>query len=96
MTIDSAYLMNQEGEAGTIELGKRADMIVLDKNLIENPPEGIDSTKVLVTIFDGKTVYDVAKSPANEDSIETEYAVDLDFSGENGYPRCDWHQLTNN
>lgn len=96
MTIDSAYLMNQEEEAGTIERGKRADMVILDKNLIVIPPEEIDSTKVLVTVFDGEVVYDSAKGPANEQSIETEYGVDLDFSGENGYPGCEWHQLTKN
>ena len=96
MTIDSAYLMNQEDVVGSIELGKRADMIVLDRNLTEIPPEEIDSTKVLLTVFDGEVVYDAAKGSADEKSIESEYGVDLDFSGENGYPGCEWHQLTNN
>lgn len=96
MTIDSAYLMNLEKEVGTLELGKRADIIVLDKNLFEIPSEEINSTQVLLTIFNGEVVYDAAKSPANEESIETEYGIDLDFSGENGYPGCEWHRLTNN
>ncbi len=93
MTIDSAYLMSQEEEVGTIESGKRADIIVLDKNLFEIPPEEIHSTKVLITVFDGEVVYDSAKGPANEESIESEYGIVLDFSGENGYPGCEWHQL---
>jgi predicted amidohydrolase YtcJ len=33
MTLNSAYLMNQEDTVGSIEVGKRADMVVLDKNL---------------------------------------------------------------
>jgi len=94
MTIDSAYLMSQEKEVGSIELGKRADFIVLDKNLTEIPPEEIDSTKVLVTVFDGKVVYDAAKGQASEESVEIKYGVDLDFSGENGYPGCEWYQET--
>lgn len=96
MTVDSAYLMNLENVVGSIEIGKRADMIVLDKNLFEIKPEKIDSTKVLLTIFDGDIVYDASKDSANEESIESEYGIDLDFSGENGYPGCEWHQLTNN
>jgi len=94
MTIDSAYLMSQEKEVGSIELGKMADMIVLDKNLFEIPPEEINTTKVLVTVFDGEVVYDAAKGQASEGSVEKEYGVDLDFSGKNGYPGCEWHQET--
>jgi cytosine/adenosine deaminase-related metal-dependent hydrolase len=47
----------QEKENGSIEEGKYADMIVLDRNLFQIPAENISDTKVLVTIFEGKTVY---------------------------------------
>jgi len=47
----------QEKEDGSIEAGKYADMIVLDRNLFKIPVENIDSTKVLLTIFEGRTVF---------------------------------------
>lgn len=47
----------RDKENGSIEVGKEADMLVLDRNLFEVPVEDIDDTKVLSTIFEGKTVY---------------------------------------
>ncbi|MBT8421050.1 MAG: amidohydrolase family protein, partial [Gammaproteobacteria bacterium] len=88
MTMDSAYLMNLEGEVGSIEIGKRADMIVLSHNLFEIPETEIDSTKVLLTLFDGKVVFDAGSSPVGETAIEKRYDVDLDFSGKHGHPGC--------
>jgi hypothetical protein len=43
--------------AGSIEAGKAADMIVLDRNLFEIPVEDIGETRVLSTIFGGRIVY---------------------------------------
>lgn len=88
MTLDSAYLMNIEETVGNIAVGKRADMIVLDQNLFDIPKTNIDSTKVLLTIFDGKVVYDVNSSPTSEDAIEKRYETKLDFSGAHGHPGC--------
>ena len=45
----------REEESGSIDEAKYADMIVLDRNLFEIPVENIVSTKVLFTIFEGKT-----------------------------------------
>jgi len=90
MTLDSAYLMNIEEEVGSIEVGKWADMIVLDQNLFEVPVEKIDSTKVLRTVFNGEVVFDSNSSPIGELAIEKRYDVDLDFSGDCGHPGCEW------
>ena len=90
MTPDSAYLMNLEKEVGSIEVGKRADMIVMSQNLFEIPVEQIDSTKVLRTIFDGEEVFNSATSPVSEDAIEKHYDVELDLSGDCGHPGCEW------
>jgi predicted amidohydrolase YtcJ len=46
-----------EAFTGSIEVGKRADLIVLEKNLFEIPVEQIYGTKVLMTMLDGKVVY---------------------------------------
>ncbi|MBW2679067.1 MAG: amidohydrolase family protein [Deltaproteobacteria bacterium] len=57
-TINGAYLMHQDDIVGSIETGKRADLIVLDRNLFDIPPAEINQAKVLLTLFDGRVVYD--------------------------------------
>ena len=56
-TINGAKAMMHEDVAGSIEVGKHADMIVLDRNLFEIEPTDISDVKVLKTIFAGKVVY---------------------------------------
>ncbi len=56
-TIRGAYLDFTEKETGSIEVGKAADLIVLDHDLFEIPPWQIHETKVLWTLLDGKEVY---------------------------------------
>ena len=56
-TIRGAYLDFTEKETGSIEVGKAADLIVLDRNLFEIPPSQIHEAKVLWTLLDGKEVY---------------------------------------
>ena len=52
-----AHAINKERETGSIEVGKYADMIVLDRNLFEIEPIEIAGTKVLKTVFAGKVVH---------------------------------------
>jgi predicted amidohydrolase YtcJ len=56
-TRNGAYAMRHDDRVGTIAIGKLADMIVLDRNLFDIDPEGIDSTKVLLTLFEGVEVH---------------------------------------
>jgi len=58
MTLGGAYSMRKENQLGSIEEGKAADMVVLNRNLFEIDPESIIDTKVVYTIFAGKIVYD--------------------------------------
>jgi predicted amidohydrolase YtcJ len=58
MTLGGAYSMRKENEIGSIEKGKAADMIVLNRNLFEIDPSSIIETRVVYTIFEGKIVYD--------------------------------------
>ncbi len=56
-TINGAYALRQEETVGSLEVGKFADLIVLDQNLFEIAPEDIDQTTVLWTLLAGSEVY---------------------------------------
>lgn len=57
VTYNGAYQMRQENIRGTIEVGKKADIIVLDQNLlVSHSPETL-STEVLINMVNGKIVY---------------------------------------
>lgn len=56
-TMGTAYVNHAEDVTGSIEVGKLADLVVLDRNLLEIEPEQISETKVLLTLFEGKPVY---------------------------------------
>ena len=58
-TIRGAYLDFTEKETGSIEVGKAADLIVLDRNLFEISPTKIHAAKVLATYLEGREVYAV-------------------------------------
>ena len=57
-TINGAYTMFMDQETGSIELGKCADLVVLDQNLLTINPIDIDKVEVVMTFFDGKLVYE--------------------------------------
>jgi predicted amidohydrolase YtcJ len=56
-TINGAYVNFEEKETGSLEVGKAADVIVLDRNLFEIPARAIHRAKVLLTLLDGKEIY---------------------------------------
>ena len=56
-TINSAYVNFMDEVSGSIEVGKLADLIVLDRNLFDIPPHDISEAQVLLTLLDGKPVY---------------------------------------
>lgn len=57
-TINGARTLKLEDTVGSIEVGKSADIIVLNQNLFEIPATDIGDTQVLMTIFEGRTVYE--------------------------------------
>ena len=63
LTINGAKLMHTEDVSGSIEEGKLADLVVLDRNILECTPKELAETRVLVTLLEGKAVYHAEDSP---------------------------------
>jgi hypothetical protein len=57
-TINNAYLLFREQELGSLEPGKRADLIVIDRDLLTCRAEDVSSTRVLMTYLDGRKVFE--------------------------------------
>jgi len=56
-TVNGAWLSRDEGSRGTLEPGKAADLIVLDRDLFTIPASEISRAKVLWTLVDGREVF---------------------------------------
>lgn len=56
-TINSAHAMNMMDSIGSIAPGKRADLVLLDRDVLTDSPEEMRDTRVLWTMVEGKTVY---------------------------------------
>lgn len=65
LTIDGAYQNGEENITGSIEVGKRADLVILDENPLTADPMYIKDIKVLETIVGGKTVFE-AQGPEGD------------------------------
>ena len=57
-TIGGAYNNRMEEKVGTLEAGKYADIIVADKNLFAIPAEEIKDCCTILTVFNGRIVYE--------------------------------------
>lgn len=56
-TKHSAHQNFWDDLVGTVEAGKRADIVVLDRNILEVDPVEINESRVLYTVSDGRVVY---------------------------------------
>jgi predicted amidohydrolase YtcJ len=56
-TTNAAFALKQEAITGSLEVGKRADLVVLDRDIFSVDPYTIADTKVLATYLDGRLVY---------------------------------------
>ena len=57
-TINAAYQVRMEHELGSIEVGKRADLVLLGADLFEVDPGSIHQVPVLLTMMDGRVTFD--------------------------------------
>jgi predicted amidohydrolase YtcJ len=56
-TLGAAYGNFLDQETGSIEVGKLADLIVIDKNLFDIPARDISEASVMLTLFEGESVF---------------------------------------
>lgn len=56
-TSAAAYACGRESEEGTLEVGKRANLVVLDRNPLSCPVESLREMTVLQTYVDGKRLF---------------------------------------
>ena len=57
MTIFGAYANFEENEKGSIEIGKDADFIILDNDILRSPESSIPNTNVVATFINGELVF---------------------------------------
>jgi predicted amidohydrolase YtcJ len=57
-TINAARALHQDGVTGSLEVGKFADLIVLDRDPFKVPAEEIAKVKVLQTVIGGRVIYE--------------------------------------
>jgi predicted amidohydrolase YtcJ len=57
-TINNAFLGHEEKDKGSLEPGKLADLIIIDRDYLTCPADEINSTRVLTTIVGGKVVFE--------------------------------------
>jgi len=58
ITRNAAYELHEDRYVGSLEVGKLADLIVVDRDVATVAPERISGTKVLRTVVGGRVVYD--------------------------------------
>ncbi|MCH8136795.1 MAG: amidohydrolase family protein, partial [Proteobacteria bacterium] len=66
-TLGAAYGNFLDKETGSIEVGKLADLIVIDKNLFDIPARDISEARVVLTLFEGESVYGSLDDVDSED-----------------------------
>ncbi len=56
-TINAAFALKQDRTTGSIEVGKRGDFIVIDRDIFSMDPFDLHDTQVTATYLDGREVY---------------------------------------
>lgn len=56
-TIDAAYALFMDDKTGSLEVGKKADLVILDRNIFELPVHEIAAAREMATMINGKIVY---------------------------------------
>jgi predicted amidohydrolase YtcJ len=62
-TINAAFALKQERTTGSLEVGKRGDFIVIDRDIFSIDPFDLHDTQVTATYLDGREVYAAQAKP---------------------------------
>jgi predicted amidohydrolase YtcJ len=62
--VNGAYAAFDEANSGSLTVGKRADIVVLDRDIAKGAMTDIAKAKVLLTLIDGKAAYEGEGLPA--------------------------------
>lgn len=62
-TVNGAYQLRMEKEVGSLEKGKKADLVILGRNIFEETPETIHTIPVVLTMMDGRLTHDTRPHP---------------------------------
>ena len=68
-TADAAWSYGADDRLGTLEVGKLADVVVLDRDLFATPAADLAGVEVDLTIVGGAIAYDAERLTATSDSI---------------------------
>lgn len=95
-TLNGAKQMGRAHAFGSIEVGKKADLVLLNQNLFKIKSEAIPATKVLATMAGGRLVHDVAYGIGDADLTNLEQldqgAVGLcPYGDHEGHPHRNGH-----
>ena len=58
-TLGAAYQIRMDDRVGSLEAGKLADLIVLDRNIFDIDPHDIHRAEVQLTMMNGRVVHEV-------------------------------------
>lgn len=86
-TSGSAYAEFAESRKGTIAKGMLADIVILSHDIFTIDPTRIGDTRVIITILDGKVIYDENKFPADVSHDVSVGRFSVHHSGPNRYAR---------
>ena len=70
VTIFPAWQIRMEDKIGSLEVGKYADVVILDRNLFDVDPDDIASVKVLATMMDGEFTYRAEDTVSRSSELE--------------------------
>ena len=56
-TLNCAYAVHEENHLGSIAVGKKADIILIDRDIFHEPPEALLENRVLLTLQGGKVLW---------------------------------------
>jgi predicted amidohydrolase YtcJ len=62
-TLDAAYSLFLDREVGSLEVGKRADLVVFDRDIVTVPAPELLEARALWTLIDGQVVHRPQEAP---------------------------------